>query len=180
MAYGSALAAEPQSGADTCAFDQSKLLSQDLATFDQSPQGWRELAFKGAACHQETADLIAEYRKLRPEVMKTNINSYLLYWHEGQTRAFMGENQQARGLFEQSRVPHIPVFKAWNIYVDATVAFLDRDRDALLNARTRLAELPPEAGKPGSKPMNLDVVDGLVRCFDRSYADAYSACREKD
>jgi hypothetical protein len=180
MAYGSALAAEPQSGADTCAFDRSKLLSQDLATFDQSPQGWRELAFKGAACHRETADLIAEYRKLRPEVMKTNINSYLLYWHEGQTRAFMGENQQARGLFEQSRVPHIPVFKAWNIYVDATVAFLDRDRDALLNARTRLAELPPEAGKPGSKPMNLDVVDGLVRCFDRSYADAYSACRGKD
>jgi hypothetical protein len=89
----------------------------------------------------------------------------------------MGDNQQARGLFEQSRVPQIPVFKAWNVYVDATIAFLDRDRDALLKARTRLAEIPPEAGKPNSKPMNLDVVDGLVRCFDRSYRDAYSACR---
>jgi hypothetical protein len=177
MAQGSALAAEPQSGIDACAFDRSRLLTQDLATFDQSPQGWRELALKGAVCHRETADLIAEYRKLRPEVMNTNINSYLLYWHEGQTRAFMGDNQQAEGLFKQSRVPHIPAFKAWNIYVNATIAFLNRDREALLKARTRLAELPPESDKPGSKPMNLDVVDGLLRCFDRSYADAYAACR---
>jgi hypothetical protein len=89
----------------------------------------------------------------------------------------MGDYQQAEGLFEQSRVPHIPAFKAWNIYVDATIAFLHRDRDALLKARTKLAEVPPEAGRPDSKPMNLDVVDGLLRCFDRSYADAYSACR---
>jgi hypothetical protein len=177
MAHGTALAAEPQSGVDACAFDRSKLLTQDLVTFDQSPQGWRELEFKGAACHRETADLIAEYRKLRPEVMKTNINSYLLYWHEGQTRAFMGDYQQARALFEQSRVPQIPAFKAWNIYADASIAFLDRDRGALLKARAKLAQIPPEAGKPDAKPMNLDVVDGLVRCFDRSYADAYSTCR---
>ena len=77
---------------------------------------------------------------------------------------------------------------------NATIAFLKRDKAQLLENRAKLAALPkPEGhdarvaafekkyGQPGpSWPPNLDAVDGLIACFDKPYAEAYSfACREK-
>jgi hypothetical protein len=180
LAHASPAHAETKPQDVACAFDRTGLRTMDLAAFDQSAQGWRALAGKGAACNSATADLIAEYRRLRPDIMRGNINSYLLYWHEGQTRAFDGQYREAWALIERSRVQGIPVFEGWNLYADATAAFLRRDRTALLQARTALAALPPEDAHPGAKPANLDVVDGLIRCFDRSYAEAYSTCRGAD
>jgi hypothetical protein len=76
------------------------------------------------------------------------------------------------------------------LYVQATAAFLARRRDALLSIRTQLAALPePEwfadvaaqqraSGREISWPPNLDVVDGLIACYDQPYRDAYSErCR---
>jgi hypothetical protein len=44
-------------------------------------------------------------------------------------------------------------------------------------------EFPAEAGQPAMKvrwPPNLDVVDGFLNCFDKSYDEAYgAACRVK-
>jgi hypothetical protein len=76
-------------------------------------------------------------------------------------------------------------------YALGTVAFLQRDKPALLSARARLAAMP----KPpvwietasgvidGERvffstpwPPNLNVLDGLLECFDRPYSEAYS-CR---
>ena len=168
----------PQESA--CVYDRGRLPTMDLATFDQSPQGWRQLAGQAAPgatpCHAAIADLIAEYRRLRPDVMRGNLNAYLLYWHEGQARAMHGQVGEAQALMERARVQGIPVFEAWNVYVDATIAFLRRDKPALTQARSVLAALPPA----GAKPANLDVVDGLIQCFERSYADAYATCRGRD
>ena len=60
--------------------------------------------------------------------------------------------------------------------MDATIAFLKRDKPALLAAREALASLPrPEDFDPRdaqgnvvdiSWPMNLHVVNGLINCFD--------------
>jgi hypothetical protein len=70
--------------------------------------------------------------------------------------------------------------------VDATIAFLRGDRPALLAARTALAALPRPAdfaprdvqGRPVAMnwPPNLNVVDGLLACFGRPYAEAYGGC----
>jgi len=65
----------------------------------------------------------------------------------------------------------------WNLYVDATTAFVQRDREALLLSRHKLATAPARYWSGLKAPSNLDVVDGLVRCFERTYADAYRMCR---
>lgn len=79
-------------------------------------------------------------------------------------------------------------------YALGTIAFLDRDFSALKAARARLAQLPkpPEWRKSADAykartgqtirwPMNLDVLDSLIGCFDKPYRDAYGneACRAK-
>lgn len=161
-----------------CKFDKNAILTQDLATFDQSSEGHEGLAEKFPDCDSAIADLIAEYRERHPEVLK-KFSSYLLYWHEGQYRAFAGQYKQAESLFEKSRLQDNSLGHIWNLYVDATKSFVRRDHPALLKAQAELASLPPAAYQPDPQPMNLDVVDGLVKCFDRSYTDAYLKCREK-
>ena len=107
----------------------------------------------------------------------TLICCYLLFWHEGQLRAELGATEAALSLFERAKLPpeeddHIRI--PWNIYVEATMAFVQRNRPALSAARKRSANVPQSffAGKKG--PPNLDVVDGLLECFEREYAEAYS------
>lgn len=165
----------PTAGA--CTFERGKLATQDLKTFDQKPEGWRSVAMQGPACQPVVADLIAEYRKLHPDLL-ANPNAYLLFWHEGQARAAAGQDEQALALFEQSRGPDHPLFKVWGLYVDATIAFIRRDRPSLQKARDALAAVPTEAARPSAQLTNIDVVDGLLLCFDRSYAQAYD-CRSK-
>jgi hypothetical protein len=90
-------------------------------------------------------------------------------------------------LFEKSRHPKDDPF-GWNLYVDATIAFIRKDKLALLNAREALARLPrPPDFDPRdaqgnaievSWPPNLHVVDGLIECFEREYKDAYKVCRK--
>jgi hypothetical protein len=76
------------------------------------------------------------------------------------------------------------------------VAFLQMNRPALATARNVLSHVSPPADLPAVKdgvielpmangkmmkmhwPPNLDVVDGLFRCFDQPYKVAYSdKCR---
>ncbi|HWM92464.1 MAG TPA: hypothetical protein VN493_16990 [Thermoanaerobaculia bacterium] len=167
-------------GANPCTFDRAKLLALDEHSFDQDMDGgWRAIA-QHEECTAVAADLIREYRETR------GLTSSILYWHEGQLRAFRGSTDEAIGLFEQSR--HADDAFGWNLYVDASIAFLRRDKPALLTARETLASLPrPEdfslQDAQGnaveiSWPPNLSVVDGLIACFDRGYKEAYGNCRK--
>ena len=58
----------------------------------------------------------------------------------------------------------------WNAYVLATIAFLERDREALVKQRDTIATGPKFQG---AVP-NLEVVDRLIKYFDEPYAVAYS------
>ena len=71
-----------------------------------------------------------------------------------------------------------------------TVAFLNGDRAGLEAARARLAATPePDNWAEVTAsfrekynvqikwPMNLDVLDGLIACFGKSYDEAYGDCR---
>lgn len=77
---------------------------------------------------------------------------------------------------------------SWQRYVAGTLAFLNRDKQALETAIAQLAEVPKPPGwdnavgadgKPISLPwpQNLDVLQGLESCWDESYAAAY-LCRD--
>ena len=115
-------------------------------------------------------------------------------------RADAGQYPEAIALMEHAYKPTEDDKAGWNPYVDATIAFLRRDRPALKRARERLTAVPPPAGvgvppvidgymeadfDGGSKkrirwPINIDVVEGLENCFGKTYAEAYKeVCRPK-
>lgn len=165
-------------GAIPCIFNRAELLALDEYSFDQDMnRGWRAVA-RHEECAEIAADLIRDYRETRGST------STSLYWHEGQLRASAGSTDEAIRLFEKSRKAGGAI--GWNLYVDASIAFLKRDMPALLAARAALARLPrPEDFDPRdvkgnvvniSWPPNLSVVDGLITCFDRGYKEAYG-CR---
>jgi hypothetical protein len=168
-------------GAD-CAYDRKAMLHMDYEAFDEGPQGWRSVAHRDG-CKAAAADLLAAYRARQEEEVA------FLAWHEGQMRAFAGETDQAIRLFEVSRAAggHDPE------YVDATIAFLKRDKPALLDARRRLAAQPEppdfaeraaryktRTGQTITWPMNLHVIDGLIACWDKPYSEAYGCELAKD
>lgn len=154
------------------------MLALDEEAFDQTPgQGWRLLSRLG--CYLDAAELIRQWRAAHPS------HTSVLRWHEGQMRAATGDYPAAIALLQSARHPpnELRVDMGWNLYVDATVAFLANDRTALLSARNALANLPIPSAQPGAAPEartlppprrwppNLDVVDGLIACFGRPYAE---------
>jgi hypothetical protein len=179
--------------ADRCKYDEDTLLALDENAFDQDLSGgWRAIA-NIPGCELAAAGLLAAYRAKHP-----NAGS-LLAWHEGQMRASAGQYEQAIPLLETARKPMEQDPTGWNYYVDSTLAFLRHDNPALRAAQKRLAavaypegsgmpplkdgyfELPARPGQPTMKmrwPPNIEVVDGLVACFGKPYAEAYGAsCR---
>ncbi|RNF31920.1 hypothetical protein NM04_04615 [Massilia aurea] len=188
-------AAQPQlqgTASVACAHDRARLLALDEHSFDQDfSGGWRAIADKGEECELVAADLLRDYRQLHKN------DSTMLLWHEGQMRAFAGQYAQAIELMRRSRGPGDEDKGGWKAYVDATVAFLDRDQAALETARRRLAALAPPPGEklvikdgyfevktPDGQtlsmrwPPNIDVVEGLQNCFDQPYKIAYAMeCR---
>lgn len=170
--------------------ERERLLNLDEKAFDQdtSGGGWRAIASK-TGCEIAAADLIRDYRE-RHGLKKT-----IIFWHEGQMRAVGNDYTAAIRLFEKSRKPKDQNVAGWNEYVDASIAFLEKDKLALLQARKALSEvevspgfdvkdgvfeIPNSSGEPVKMrwPPNIDVVDGLIKCFEKSYRDAYgnAAC----
>jgi hypothetical protein len=160
------------------------LMSLSLEAFDQSDSGWRSLVSPG--CELRVADLIAEYRAAHADDPAVADDSGSLLWHEAQLRAAGGQTDAAIGLMTRSR--SAAGEQVERLYIDATIAFLRRDGEALADARVEMAASPePEwftrAGRRWAEtypdlpplvwPLNLDVVDRLIACFDRPYAEAY-------
>lgn len=168
--------------AETCAYDREKMLGLSQSAFDQDLDGgWRALSYR-PGCKLAAADLIRDYRESK------GLTASILYWHEGQLRASAGQTAQAIALFTKSRRDGNDP-EGWDHYVDATIAFLKKDKSALLAARERLAriprpadyqppKLPPNVRLPSTWPPNLGAVDKLIRCFERDYQEAYHRCRK--
>jgi hypothetical protein len=166
-----------------CDFDKPTMLNLGVNDFDQDLKGgWRVVA-RQKGCEDQAAELIRQYRRRQEDSLG------LLYWHEGQLRASLGQVQQAVSLLERSKTPNEA--SGWNAYVDATIAFLVRDEPGLLEARRQLLATPrPPQGptvdahgkpRPAPKwPLNIDVVNALVACFGKTYDEAYGSrqCRE--
>lgn len=179
----------------SCVYDRARLLALGENQFDQNLSGgWRTLS-STPGCELAAADLLHDYREAHHR------ESGLLYWHEAQVRALAGQYKEAIALMEHARMPAGADKAGWNPYVDATIAFLRKDRTALEQARVRLAAVPPPPKGTDIPPIidgymevkfadgttrkirwppNIDVVEGLQNCFDMSYVDAYAdTCRQK-
>ncbi len=167
------------------------MLALPADKFDQDMNGgWRPLADK-PACLKVAADLLAAYRKanwgkLKPYQLHTN------YWHEGQIRAAAGDYSTAAVLLMAGTGPTSG--EGFDEYALGTVAFLKHDLPALKSARERLAKTPPPSdwkqqaatfkakfGETMTWPLNLEILDGLIACFDKPYAEAYGEkCQPKN
>ena len=194
MCCGANASPADRSSDERCSFDKAAMLALDEQSFDQDVGngggGWRRIA-SNQECELVAADLIAEYRQVH------GTNSPLLFWHEGQLRAFSGQYPQAIALLKSSYKPEEQDF-GWNAYADATIAFLQDDRQKLDQAFVRLKSTPAPPGETlrdgqlemtqpdGTKfkmrwPLNVDVVQGLQRCMGKPYRDAYSSsCRSSN
>lgn len=164
-----------------CQIGIASALRLDETHFDQDIRsGWRALDARG--CKAEAANLIKSYRLAGP-----HSNERELLWHEGQLRAGLGQNLQAIRLFRRTKKPAQQDTDGWNHYVDGTIAFLRGNRRELTRARNALAALPPPKtpetltinGKVIQVPWppNLNVLDGLLKCFGQPYDRAY-ACAQ--
>jgi hypothetical protein len=174
----------------SCVEDRDAVLRLDAEQFDRTPgSGWRPIA-EIDGCEAAAADLIAEYRETRISAEDTRSASSLT-WHEGQLRATAEQTEQALDLFSRTYREKIDnnADIAWNLYVSATMAFLNQDRQALDAAHEALRTLPePDFWAEASArtqekygftpiwPSNLNVVEKFQTCFDRSYQEAYSGC----
>jgi hypothetical protein len=179
-----------------CQYDRDAMLSLDENSFDQdlsnSGGGWRSIG-NIQGCEAAAGELISAYRAKHPS------SGSVLAWHEGQMFASANQYSRAIPLLEIARKDPAEDAAGWNHYVDATVAFLQRDKAALMAAKGKLAatpypegtgmppikngyiEFPAQPGQPVMKihwPPNIDVVEGLINCFDKSYREADgTSCR---
>ena len=191
LAAAAAAAAEP--ARPECAFDREAALALEFVAFDQTEgSGWRPL--HDAGCYLEAAELLRDWQaRHRGDFDLANPSDRaiveFLPWHEAQMWAFGGRTDVALPIFERTHRQGQGSFEvAWNRYVDGTIAFLERDRAALEAATAELAAVPEPPGwskavgadgKPIAMrwPQNLDVLQGLLRCWDQPYAVAY-VCRD--
>jgi hypothetical protein len=169
--------AEPAPAPD-CSYDLEAMLALDRDAFDQDLQGgWRPLSMK-EGCEIAAAELIREWRHTKRE------HASILYWHEGQMRAFGGQTDEAIALF---RLTYKPAEEdadfGWNHYVSGTIAFLEGDREQLDAAIARLKTIPEAESSSFtlpdgtvvkmSWPPNLNVLEAFERCWGKTYKEAY-------
>ena len=164
-----------------------RLLALDYQAFDQQPQGgWRGLFEAG--CPYAAADIVDAYIERHPE---RAADYPVLHFRAGQLRAFVGEGEAAVSHMQRAIAAHARgarVYGAhWETYVGATIAFLERDEPGLRRLYGRLRGRID--GPPGAPPRfdrsqagdaeHIRIVRGLIACFDQSYREAYSNCRDR-
>lgn len=139
-------------------------LELSYEAFDQTPrQGFRSLA--GAGCPAEAADLIEAY------IEATGARQGSLMWHIAQLRASAGDYPAALDAARRSLRDEDTGDFLWNDYVLGTIAFLERDREALVAHRDALAA---KADAHRGNAINLRMLNALVRHFQADYAYATS------
>ena len=149
-------------------------LDRDYNAFDQRPgTGWRQLAEKGDFLN--AAKLIDAYLEKHEGLdvsQRVNLN-----FHAGQMYAFADDYRTALDRLNKSTYAEEPLELPlrWNAYVQATIAFLNKDLKRLKECREEIAAGPTFHGEKG----NLDVVDRLIEHFDEPYSRAYGIRRSQ-
>jgi hypothetical protein len=138
--------------------EYQRQMSLSLDDFDQSYEGFRQYSDD----YNLVKILIPEY------IAVNNLSasvSTTLHWHLGQIHAFNGEYVKAINEMKQSKFDGSPVY--WNCYVDGSIAFLERDKNAL-EENLRILEQQ-------ENQMNIEFLEKFVKYFDKPYWEAYNA-----
>jgi hypothetical protein len=134
-------------------------MALDFEAFDQDMEGgWRyygnQMQFATAA------KLIEDYLEVHPEIEENHRT--VMHWHAGQMFAMDGQEELAVLHMEQSRKEDNIMM--WNEYLDATIAFLKKDRTAFDQNIKAIEAM-------GSNP-NLPLLKVLEVNFNKSYRQA--------
>ena len=163
-----------------CSYDLEAMLELDRNAFDQDMNGgWRTLGMK-EGCKLAAAELIREWRHAKRD------HTSILYWHEGQMRAYAGQAEEAIALFKLTyQAAEDDTDFGWNHYVTGTIAFLEQDRERLASAIENLKSLPEPEDNSFTRPdgtvvqmqwpPNLNVLEGFEKCWDHPYAKAHGS-----
>jgi hypothetical protein len=148
-----------------CALPQGEVAAQLALDYDaferrEGPAGWRVLNASG--CTDAAVSLLSAYASANDSRLTDGQRNELAF-HAGQVLALAGREAQAIAHFERATAGATTA--EWRLYVEATLAFLRRDKDALAAARAAYA-----ASAPGS--IRLRFIDGLVACPAEAYAKA--------
>lgn len=168
-----------------CSEPEPAVLTLSYDAFDETGSGWRRWGEGG--CETTAAQVLREYRRSNASRLSPWQLSALL-WHEAQVRAAIGETDHALPLFREAMTGSDD--EATRLYARATIAFLERDRETLVETQSLLAAIPepPDFARAADAyvarhhlprpvwPTNMDIVNDFVRCFDASYKVAYAGC----
>jgi hypothetical protein len=149
-----ACVAPPQDIAEQITLPYDKFDSQS------GPNAWRSMS--SAGCTDAAIALLQAFQSSN-ESNLTDDQRREIAFHIGQTLAFAGRENEAIEDFERANKPGGSV--EWHTYVDATLAFLRHDTDALVAAHKSYAAIAP-----GS--MRLSAIEGFIKCPKDPYAKA--------
>ena len=162
--------------------EHERILGLSFAEFDQTEDdGWRPYYL--AKCYVIAADLLVTYVERHPDLVREN---YILPFHAGQMLAMAGDYDNATLYLQRGYSSRESKLVDWNAFVEAHLAFIEKDAERLAAMRLRIDKQPAMVDGPGvpdwavGKKINLDVVDGFLACFDKPFAVAYEEpCRSK-
>lgn len=157
-------------------------LRLEFEEFDQRPEGgWRP--YYENECYESAAKLIKEYMTENQDIAERH---HILPFHAGQMFALSGQYRKAITYMKKAYTSKSSEHVDWNAFVDANIAFLEKDMETLIDMRERISLQPPMPDSPGipgwavGKRMNLDVVNGFIQCFVKTYEVAYGASCRRD
>jgi len=139
--------------------EYDELMNSDYQSFDQTPDGgWRK--------YNEDVDL--QIQLIQDYIKLNHAEEQSLRWHLGQLYGMNNNYDKAIEYFEQCiyTEPGDNVYRvAWNYYVNGTIAFMKRDKDAL--------NLYADSLRNHDENMNIEVLERLQKNFDKTYKEAY-------
>ncbi len=137
-------------------------LTLPYSEFDQTHgKGWRLLTDQN--CDLEAAKLIERY------IEKNAASESSLIWHIAQARASAGKYRSAIKYAKRSLSTPEKDAKTkfrWNDYVLGTIAFLEKDKAALIKHRD---VLDAEKDSHFGNKMNLKLLNSFIHYYDKSY-----------
>lgn len=172
-----------------------RLMSLSYRDFDQDfSGGWRKVS-SNEGCDKAGQLIIEHYILYSTKYLPGELK--YLRWHAGQQAAEYGNYQSAIGYFKTTlKNTEVQALNEsellWQLYVQGSIAFLERDKDKLQGIHDQLAVIPvsdeeqaarrkflednPHITMPDGfveKPQNLSVLERLLECYEYEYKVAY-------
>lgn len=148
------------------ASDNDSLLNESFQQFDQTlGAGWRDLVLQQK--YADAAVAIQKYRELHAMTLSSQEDASLEF-HLGNVYALLDQRDKAIYWFRQALASKALGNPA---YPQAHVAFLAKDKPALLAARNTLATTNPGPWREG----DLKEVDAMIKYFGQPFEVVFGA-----